>query len=270
MGKVQREIPIFDGPLIETHCHLDYLKELPLEEILAKSRDKKVEKMVTISVEPKNLSVVRQLAKAHAPVFCTQGIHPHEAKQWNDEVDREICEFASKARDYKIVAIGEIGLDFHYDHSPREKQHEVFCRQLEIAAEFDLPVVIHTRDADRETGQVLADLAPSLKKKGVVHSFTSGPELAEKALELGFFLGLNGIITFKNAENVRDIVRLCPLERILLETDSPFLTPDPYRGRENAPYYLPLVAEKIAEIKQVEVEQVLAQTTSNAQKLFDF
>ncbi len=270
MGKTPREIPLFDRPLIETHCHLDYLQVLPLEETLAKCKAVGIEKMVTISVEPKNLSIVRQLAQDFPAVFCTQGIHPHEAKQWSAEVEREIGDYAVQAQLHKIVAIGEIGLDFHYDHSPRQRQNEVFCRQLEMAAEFDLPVVIHTRDADRETQQILTDFAPSLKKKGVVHSFTSGLKLAEKAIELGFFLGLNGIITFKNAENVRQVAKMCPLEHLLLETDAPFLTPVPYRGRENAPYYLPFVAEKIAEIKGVAVEEVLAQTTANAQKLFSF
>ncbi len=270
MGKKKREIPLFKKPLIETHCHLDYLKAFSVEEILEKSHAKGIEKIVTISVAPKNLSTVRQLAQKYSSVYCTQGIHPHEAKQWDSLVENEIHQYASHSVANKIVAIGEIGLDFYYNHSPKEKQIEVFSRQMEMAINLNLPVVIHSRDADQETIQVLETLAPSLKRKGVIHSFTSGPKLAEKALELGFYLGFNGIVTFNNAENVREIVKLCPLEKILLETDSPFLTPVPYRGSENSPYYLPFIAEKVAELKEATIEKTLEKTTANAQALFQF
>jgi TatD DNase family protein len=139
---------------------------------------------------------------------------------------------------------------------------------MEIASELDKPVVIHSRDADEETIEILNKLGPKLKRKGVIHSFTSGPGLAKKAIEHDFYLGFNGIITFNSANEVRDIVSLCPLEKIILETDSPFLTPVPYRGRENAPFYLPFVAEKIAEIKNVSIEEVLKVTYQNSLDLF--
>lgn len=265
MGKKKREIPIFEKPLIETHCHLDYLKEHPLEEILEQSRSVNIEKIITISVEPNNLDTVLELAKSKDYIYGTQGIHPHQAKTWSDAVEKKILE---NTKEDKIVAIGEIGLDFYYNNSPREKQIPVFERQMEIAGKLDLPVVIHSRDADPETMAILDNLAPALKKRGVIHSFTSGPELAKKALSHDFYLGFNGIITFNSAENVREIVELCPLENIILETDSPFLTPVPYRGRENAPTYLPFVAEKIAEIKKSSIDEVLEVTYQNSLKLF--
>lgn len=265
MGKKRREIPRFDKPLIETHCHLDYLKDRPLEETLQKCDDLNIEKIITIAVAPDNLDTVFSLAKTHANIFGTQGIHPHEAKSWSAEVEAKIL---SHAREEKIVAVGEIGLDFYYNNSPKEKQIPAFERQMEIASELDLPVVIHSRDADPETIEILDNKAPALKKKGVIHSFTSGPELAKKALEHNFYLGFNGIITFNSAQNVRDIVELCPLENIILETDAPFLTPVPYRGRENAPFYLPFVAEKIAEIKEVSLEEVLTVCYKNSVDLF--
>ena len=267
MSKKKREIPKWDLPIIETHCHLDYLKDRPLEETLQLSIDHGVEKILTISVEPKNLAVVRDLSSSHEMIYGTQGIHPHEAKDFNEEVEKEIREHA---KDKKILAIGEIGLDFHYNHSPREVQIEAFKSQMQIAIDLDMPVVIHSREADPETIAVLEEFGPKLNKKGVIHSFTSGKELAEKALELGFYLGFNGIITFKNAQNVRDIVDICPVEKALIETDAPFLTPSPYRGRENAPFYLPFVVEQIAKQKGLSDTEALMQFNQNAIKLFQF
>jgi TatD DNase family protein len=265
VGKQKREIPVFELPLIETHCHLDYLKENELEVTLEECRRVNIEKIITISVAPENLDTVRDIVTNHPQVFGTQGIHPHEAKLWTSEVKEKILK---NSEDEKIVAIGEIGLDFYYNNSPKEKQIEVFREQLQMAASLNKPVVIHSREADTETIDMLEAYSGPLKKKGVIHSFTSGPELAKKALELGFYLGFNGIITFKSAENVRQIVELCPLEKMILETDSPFLTPVPFRGRENAPFYLPFVAEKIAEIKNVPLEDVLKITYQNSLNLF--
>lgn len=265
MGKKKREIPVFDLPLIETHCHLDYLKDRPLSETLSKCHEVNIEKVITISVEPNNLETVRQLSSQHDFIYGTQGIHPHQAKTWSEEVEKVIVK---NSREEKIVAIGEIGLDFYYNNSPKEQQIPAFRRQMEIASELAMPVVIHSREADIESIEILDELAPKLEKKGVIHSFTSGPELAKSAIKHGFYLGFNGIITFNSAEEVRDIVRLCPLEKIILETDSPFLTPVPYRGRENAPFYLPFVAEKVAEIKEVSLEEVLKVTYQNSLDLF--
>lgn len=266
MAKKKREIPHFELPIIETHCHLDYLKEHPLSEILERGKAVGIEKVITISVSPDNLDTVVSLTSNDPCIFGTQGIHPHQAKSFNDEVEKKIRENL-KAND-KLLAVGEIGLDFYYNNSKREEQLEAFKRQLQIAIDLELPVVIHSRDADEDTIEILKEMAPQMKNKGVIHSFTSGPELAQTALDLGFCLGFNGIITFNSAENVREIVRLCPLERILLETDSPFLTPVPYRGVENAPFYLPFVAEKIAAIKDVEVNDVLSTAYQNTLQTF--
>ena len=265
MGKKKRDIPVFDLPLIETHCHLDYLKDRPLAETLEQCEKVNIEKVITISVEPNNLETVKELARQNENIYGTQGIHPHQAKTWSDEIEKTIL---TNATDEKIVAVGEIGLDFYYNNSPKEQQIVAFKRQMELATELELPVVIHSRDADIESIEILDSLAPHLTRKGVIHSFTSGPELAKNAINHGFYLGFNGIITFNSAENVREIVKMCPLERIILETDSPFLTPVPYRGRENAPFYLPFVAEKIAEIKEVPLEDVLKVTYQNSIDLF--
>ncbi|WP_127716632.1 TatD family hydrolase [Halobacteriovorax sp. HLS] len=265
MSKKRREIPIFDFPIIETHCHLDYLKDKELQETLDVSFKHGIEKIITISVSPNNLDTVIDLSTKHENIYCTQGIHPHEARLWNQQVRQQILENLSFE---KVVAVGEIGLDYYYNKSPREIQIEAFKEQLEIAIEKDLPVVIHTRDADEDTIEILSDMAPRLKKKGVIHSFTSSIELARVALDLGFHLGFNGIITFKTAQNVRDVLEICPIERVLLETDAPFLTPVPYRGKENAPYYLPFIAEFVAQTKDIELETVLKSCYQSSKSLF--
>ncbi len=259
-----KTIPKFDLPMIETHCHLDYLKQDDTEALVAKAHAGGVEKIITISVEPSNLDQALEIAENFEHVYCTQGVHPHEAKQFTSEVEEKIRARTSK----KIVAIGEIGLDYYYDHSPRQVQQKVFETQLALAGELDLPVVIHTRDADEDTMAILKNMASSVKRLGVVHSFTSSKELAEFALDLGFCLGFNGIISFKSAQNVREIAELTPLDRILLETDAPFLTPTPFRGVENAPHYLPLVAEHVAATKSVDVREVLKVTYQTSQTLF--
>ena len=265
MSKQKREIPNYDLPIIETHCHLDYLKELPLDETLNKAASIGVERVITIAVSPDNLETVMGITQQYEQVWGTQGIHPHDAELYNDEVEQII---RSNLHDSKILAVGEIGLDYFYDNADRAVQRAVFEKQLAIAVERKLPVVIHTRDADEDTQAILNNFVNEMPNKGVIHSFTSGIALAEYCLGEGFNLGFNGICTFNKAENVREVVGITPLEQTLLETDSPYLTPIPYRGKENAPYYLPFIAEKVAEVKGVSVEAVLKQTYQNSLKTF--
>lgn len=261
----KREIPQLGLPIVETHFHLDYLKSSSAESILAEARKMGVSKFITISVNPENLDQALALAKAHDDLWCTQGIHPHNAKDFDQEVRAKI---EMQAREEKVVAIGEIGLDYYYQKSPREGQIKAFRDQLCLAAKLNLPVVIHSRDAEEDTLSILQELSGNLQRKGVIHSFTSSQQLAQSCVELGFYIGINGIITFKNAQDVRDVVKAIPLEYLLLETDAPFLTPDPYRGHENAPKYLPLIAEKIAQIKGLKVEEVLKVCYQNSLQLF--
>ena len=261
----KRAIPVFDHPIIETHCHLDYLKENPLADTLANAKAAGVEKIITIAVSPDNLDTVCDLVTQDPMIWGTQGIHPHDAEQYTQAVGDKIRQQATQER---MVAIGEIGLDYFYDNADRDIQRQVFHDQLQIAADLDLPVVIHSRDADEDTIEILKRFETSLKRKGVIHSFTSGPGLAQYAIDQGFCLGFNGICTFNKAENVREIIRMTPLEHIILETDAPFLTPVPYRGKENASCYLPFVAEKVAEVKEVSVEDLLPVVHKNSLNLF--
>jgi TatD DNase family protein len=265
--KNNKVIPRVSTPIIETHCHLDYLKELPLQSLLEKCIENNIEKIVTIAVEPNNFEKVLDLINANEMIYGTQGVHPHQAITFNDSVKESIIE---NSKHPKVLAIGEIGLDYHYNKSPKEKQIETFEAQLEIACVENLPVVIHSRDAEDDTIKILEKFAPRLSKKGVIHSFTSELRLAEKAIELGFYLGFNGIITFKNAENVRDALKITPLSKLLLETDSPYLTPVPFRGKENAPYYLPCVAQYMADFLNLDCEELLEQIRLNSLTLFKF
>jgi TatD DNase family protein len=266
MGKkTRREIPHFDTPIIETHCHLDYLDAEQLAHTLEKSTQVGIERIITIAVSPDNLDRVMQLTREADTIWGTQGVHPHEAAAYNDDVDALIRE---RVADERILAVGEIGLDYYYDHADRGLQRSAFERQLQAAVDLDMPVVIHTRDADDDTRDILGNFSRDLARKGVIHSFTSGLPLAEYCLAEGFMLGFNGITTFNAADNVRAVVGATPLEQILLETDAPYLTPVPYRGRPNAPFYLPFIAERVAEVKAIPVETLLAQAYSNSMAVF--
>lgn len=261
----KREIPVFNHPLIETHCHLDYLEGEALEDALQAAWAVNVERIITIAVSPDNLEKVMQLAQQHGQVWGTQGIHPHDADDYSDEVEAQI---RANAQHEKIRAIGEIGLDYYYDHSDRARQRTAFERQLQIAVDLALPIVVHTRDADEDMQAILRNCVGQMPKRGVIHSFTSGRELAEYCLGEGFHLGFNGISTFNKADNVREIVALTPPEQILFETDAPYLTPVPYRGMKNEPKYLPFIAEHIAKVKDLPVEELLPKVWKNSMELF--
>ena len=263
--KNRREIPLFGTPIIETHCHLDYLDEDELDATLTQCAAVGIERIITIAVSPDNLDKVFSLTQQSPNIWGTQGIHPHEAEGYGPSVERTIRERCGHS---KIVAVGEIGLDYFYDHADRATQRTVFEQQLQIAADLEMPVVIHTREADEDTRSILQNFSGSLARRGVIHSFTSSMELAQFCLDEGFMLGFNGITTFNRADNVREVVAITPLDKILLETDAPYLTPVPYRGKPNAPYYLPFIAEKVAAIKNCGIEELLTQARSNSYALF--
>jgi TatD DNase family protein len=202
------------------------------------------------------------LAEAYPFVYAAVGAHPHAVKTLSDSA---LAALETLCRHPRVVAVGEIGLDFYYDHSPREAQREWFRRQLGLAERVGLPVVIHSRKADQETYDILA---ASTVRRGVIHCFPGGPDLAEKYAALGFYLGVGGIVTFKNARKLVDVVCAQPLSRLLLETDCPYLAPEPKRGERNDSRNLTLVAEKIAALKGVTPEAVAAATLANGKKLF--
>ncbi|MEI8346424.1 MAG: TatD family hydrolase [Pseudomonadota bacterium] len=251
-------------PTIDSHCHLDYFKSVDPAQVIREAKERGVFSLITIAVSPDNLGLVLDLATKYPDVYCTQGIHPHQAKLFDQSVANTIRHNCQNA---KVRAIGEIGLDYHYNHSPQDVQKEAFHQQLQLATDLSLPVVLHTREAENDTMNTLKAF-PSLKGKVLVHSFTSHTEFARWALDQDFYFGFNGIITFKGAQDLRDILKFIPLDKILLETDSPFLAPVPHRGRENYPANIPLIAQAIAKIKRLPPEQIAQQTTANCCRFF--
>ena len=265
MATKKRDIPVYKHPIFETHCHLDFLEGDALAETIQAASDVNIQRIITIAVSPDNLDTVMNITQQHKMVWGTQGIHPHDADAYSDEVDQRIRENALAD---KIVAIGEIGLDYYYDHSDRAKQRNAFERQLQIAIDLEMPIVVHTREADEDMQAILQNFVGQMPKRGVIHSFTSGIDLAKYCLDQGFHLGFNGISTFKTAENVREVVDITPIEKILFETDAPYLTPVPYRGKPNEPKYLPFIAENIATVKNIPLDELLPKVWNNSMELF--
>ena len=249
--------------LIDSHCHLDFPELAGDEEaVLSRARTAGVGGMLTIGTRLDQFERVRAIAERHGNVWCSVGVHPHEEGQRTP--DRLI----EATRHPKVVGIGETGLDFYYEHSPRAEQAESFRAHIAAARATGLPLIVHTRDADRETIDILEDETRQGAFPGLIHCFSSGAEVAEHALALGFYISISGIVTFKAAESLRAIVRDIPLDRLLVETDSPYLAPIPKRGKTNEPAFVAHTAAKVAELKGVGIAELEAATTANFFRLF--
>ena len=253
--------------LIDSHCHLDYLaRDGDLDEILGRARRAGVSAMVTICTKLSEFEAVRGIAQRFPEVSCSVGVHPHEAATAGQESPDRLRELATAP---EVVGIGETGLDYYYDHSPREAQQRSFRSHIAAARETGLPLIVHTRDADADTVEILREEARVGAFSGVIHCFTAGPALAEAALELGFYIGVSGIMTFKKAEELRETLRRVPLERLLVETDAPYLAPVPQRGKPNEPAFVVHTAAALAELKAVTADELAAVTTENFYALFE-
>lgn len=251
--------------IIDSHAHLDDPRfDGDRQDILARSRSAGVSAIVCVGSDFASSRRAVTLANEEPDLYAAVGVHPHEAAE---VVPRMWDGLRLLTANKKVVAWGEIGLDFHYNFSPPDIQKDVFRRQLELAGECDLPVIVHDREAHRETMAILRDF-PGLK--GIVlHCFSGGREMAEECLARGYYLGIGGTLTYPRNEALREIVRVSPVERLLLETDCPYLAPQPWRGKRNEPAYLTAVVEKIAEIKEIASEDVAAATTANARRFFN-
>ena len=250
---------------IDTHCHLDKLDSTP-EEAIIEAKQAGVQRMVTVSVDEPSLDFVSSMVQQFPEVYGSVGFHPHDAAELTEDLEQKIRKLALEEK--KLIAIGETGLDYHYMYSSAEVQQQVFSKQLQLAVELNLPVIMHSREAETDTLNILQEIpVPPL---GVAHSFTSSFEMAKTLIEMGWYIGINGIVTFKNAEDLREVVSWLPLDRLLLETDSPFLAPTPFRGKPNKPAYIPAIATFIAELRGISLEQLSEQTSANAQRLFNF
>jgi TatD DNase family protein len=253
--------------LIDSHCHLDF-PELASDEsgVLARARTAGVAGMLTIGTRLDRFAGVRAIAERHANIWCSVGVHPHEAKEEGQRTPDRLVE---AARHPKVVGIGETGLDFYYEHSPRAEQAESFRAHIAAARLTGLPLIVHTRDADAETGDILEDEFAKGAYGGLIHCFSSGRRVAERALALGLYVSISGIVTFKAAGELRDIVRDIPLDRLLVETDAPYLAPVPRRGKTNEPAFVAHTAAKVAELKGISPAELAAATTDNFFRLFD-
>ena len=255
-------------PLFDTHCHLDDPRLFEqLDDVLLRASEAGVEKIASIGCA-RSLDGIRsalEIAHAHPDrVVETIGTHPHDAEHYSDEIEEAIREIA---QDPKIVAIGELGLDFYYDNSPREKQKEVMRRQIAIAREFDLPIIVHTRNAPEETLAILREES-ARDVGGIIHCFSEDRAFAKEALDLGFVASFSGIVTFKNAKAIQDAAAHQPLDALLVETDAPYLAPVPLRGKTNEPAYMAHTAAKLAELRGVDVEAIIERSWENAHRVF--
>lgn len=248
---------------IDVHAHLDKLEE-GVEAAISNAKSVGVKKIITIGTEPADHPVVLDIARKYYPdVYCTLGVHPHDGKVYTEAAGKFIEDHVSEAC---VVAVGEIGLDYYYEESPRQEQKDTFRAQLEIAKRTGMPVEIHTRDADEDTVAILSDFKGSVT--GLIHCFTGSEWLARQALDLGYNISISGVVTFKNAESLRQIVKMIPLDRIHVETDAPFLAPIPMRGKKNTPAYVIHTAKFVAELKGITEAQLCEQTRVNAMKVF--
>ena len=249
--------------LIDTHCHLEMDEFNPdRDEVIERAKNAGIEVIITIGSDLEGNIGGIDLSERYASVYATVGIHPHDAKDFSDDIYFKLKEWASKE---KVVAIGEIGLDYHYDNSPRDIQREVFKRQLSLAKETGLPVVIHSREAKKDTIEIIR---ASGIDKGVFHCFSGDMDMAERVMAMGFYISIAGPVTFKNARRLGEIAKAIPDDYLLIETDAPYLTPEPFRGKRNEPAYLVHIARKIAQIRGISIEDLARITTLNAKRLF--
>ncbi|MDP9195236.1 MAG: TatD family hydrolase [Pseudomonadota bacterium] len=254
--------------LIDTHCHLDD-PDLSgdLDGVVARALAAGVGRMVTISTHMSTLPAVRAVAERFPNVWFSVGVHPHHAA--DDGEMPTVDQLVAVARHPKAAGIGECGLDYFYEHSPRDQQQEGFRRHIRAALQTGLPLIVHTRDAEEDTMRILREEADGKGLRGVLHCFTSSRWLAEQAVGFGFYISLSGILTFKKSADLRETAKHVPLERLLVETDAPWLAPEPHRGKNNEPAFVVHTAAVLAGLKGIPVEELARKTTENALRLFD-
>ena len=252
--------------LVDSHCHLDFPDYAgKVDEVLARARAAGVRVCISIGTELKRFPGVKAVAEAHADVWCSVGVHPHESEK--ELLDDEAALVAEAAHP-KVVGIGETGLDYYYEHSPRQPQQANFRSHIAAARRTGLPVIVHTRDAEDDTIAILREEMAKGPFTGLIHCFTGTQRLADAALELGLYISVSGIATFKNSGALREVIKSVPLDRLLVETDAPYLAPVPHRGKTNEPAFVVHTAAMLAELKSVRETELAAATTENFFRLF--
>jgi TatD DNase family protein len=256
--------------LIDSHCHIDGEQfDEDRDEVVDRARAAGVGVMLNIGTGDPHTDDFRRavaVAEKYDNVYASVGVHPHDAKLYDDKAEAHLIELVRSSP--KVIAWGEIGLDYYYDHSPRDVQVDVFRRQIRTAKGLDLPIIIHSRDADDETVEILTEECSYDGFRGIMHCFGGTPEMAEALMKVGFLISFAGNVTFKKAENLRDSARVVPLDRLLIETDCPFLTPIPFRGKRNEPSFVVHTANFLADLYGVEIETIAEHTTRNFLNFF--
>lgn len=249
--------------MIDTHSHINMLENITTDEAVQNAAEQGIEKIIVPAANPADFTGIMVLINKYDNVYGMLGVHPSDAKDWNDRLIEDIKKLAENK---KIVAIGEIGLDYYWDKSYNELQKEVFIKQIKLANELNLPIDIHDREAHKDTFDILKEYNSS--SKVVMHCFSGSVEFAKECIKEGWYLGIGGVVTFKNAVKMKEVAKEMPLEKIVLETDAPYLTPVPYRGKENQPAYVKYVAEEIAAIRGITMDEVAEITTANAERIY--
>ena len=250
--------------LIDTHTHIDMENFADrFDEVMQTAKDYGVEKVVIPGVEPSGFDRIIKLCEEYPDVYGAVGVHPEELNSYNEEAENKIKELLKHK---KIIAVGEIGLDYYWDKSQVKKQKEIFERQILIAKQAQKPILVHDREAHLDSFEILKK--SNAAEIGVVmHCFSGSPEFAQQCINEGFYIAIGGVVTFKNAKKVKEVAKNVPLDKLLLETDAPYMTPVPFRGKENQPAYVKFVAEEIAQLRGVSFEEIAEATTANAKKL---
>lgn len=249
--------------MIDTHTHINMIEELSIEEILDNAKINGVEKIIVPAAYPTDIDIVMDLVQKYDNVYGLLGVHPSEVKDWKDELVGKIRECSKNP---KILGIGEIGLDYYWDKSFNDLQKEVFIKQVKLANELNLPISIHDREAHKDTFDILNEYNRS--SKIVMHCFSGSVEFMKECVKEGWYIALGGVVTFKNAIKAKEVAKEVPLDKLLLETDAPYLTPVPFRGTTNQPAYVKYVAEEVAKLRGISFEEVDEATTHNAEKVF--
>lgn len=250
---------------VDTHSHLfDKAFEIDQEEVIKECLNQNVKKLIVVGFDKETNKLALELSSKYDFLFPTVGLHPTELDDYSDDFFVYLENLIKERKE--IVGIGECGLDYYWDKSKVELQKKVFLKQIELSLKYDLPLIIHSRDAIGDTLEVLKSVGKPLK--GVMHGYSGSLEMAREFIKLGLKIGIGGVVTFKNAKNVKEVVKELDLSNFVLETDCPYLTPTPYRGKRNAPFYIPLIAKEIADIKGIDIKEVEETTTNNANMLF--
>ncbi len=246
--------------IIDSHCHLNYPEFADLPAVLARAEAADVQIMQCISTKLHDFIIIKELSNVSDKLYCSIGIHPHEAADHAEFTANDLMHHANHP---KVICIGETGLDYYYEHSPRDIQKRLFHEHIKAARALDMPVIVHSRDADEDSVAILQEAYAKAPFKFLIHCFSSTAYLAEESVKLGGYISLSGIITFKKAQALRDVVANIPLNRLLVETDAPYLAPEPHRGKKAEPAHTRIVAEKLAQIKGVSLNEIARVTTEN-------